>query len=149
MAAFAAWQAVAAVATGQLPLLSSQGKNLVVPMTDLIPAVGAWWGSALSGDRQGLIDLGQFLVLCLVVGLAARRVGRESGPLACAWLASCVLVLSLSANVWKGPADFRTAAEVWVLSAAMLIRGGGSLRLPATVAVMTLVATMAFRITSL
>lgn len=148
-AAFVSWQAVATAATGAVPLLTSQDKNMVFPLSDLLPAAARWAAHAADLDRQGLIDLGQLVVLAVVVALAGRVAFRQRDGLALAWLASLGLVLSLSANVWKGPADFRTAGELWALSCLLLLRGRTDLRWPALLAAAAWVGTAAFRATSL
>ncbi|MCU1672388.1 MAG: hypothetical protein JWN77_501 [Frankiales bacterium] len=149
--AFAAWQAVCAAATGQVPLLSSGGKNLVLPFSDLAPAAGGWLLGALSLDRASLITTGQLLALAVVVTAAALALRASVSPLGLkvAWLVSLLLVVSLSANVWVGPADFRTAAELHATSALVLLDSRRSLWLPALLVAAALVMTALFRVTSL
>lgn len=151
-AAFVGWQTIAWVDTGQVPLLASQGKNLVPPLTDLLPAAARWAEQASALERQGLIDLGQLIVLATVIIAAARAAWQRRDQLdgiTTAWVVSLLLVVSLSANVWKGPADFRTAAELWVLSCLLLLRSRLDLRLVGALTGAAWLATAAFRITSL
>jgi len=65
------------------------------------------------------------------------------------WVVALLLIVSLSANVWKGPADFRTAAELHVLSALVLLHGSHRLRVPAAVLGAATLMTVLFRATSL
>lgn len=101
-------------------------------------------------DRADLISLGQLatlVVLVVAAGLALRS-SRAVPGVKVAWGLALLLVASLSANVWKGPADFRTAAELHVLTAVVLLTSRRSLRVPGTVLALATVLTALFRITS-
>lgn len=150
-AAFVGWQAVCKAATGDVPLLGSSGKNLVLPFTDLVPAAAGWLRDAAALDRAGLINTGQLLALTVLVVLAGLSLRSSAAPpgVRAAWVVALLLVASLSRNVWIGPADFRTAAELHATSALLLLDGRRSLRLPAVVLGAALVLTALFRVTSL
>ena len=148
---FCAWQAVCLAVVGAVPLLSSSGKNLVLPLQDLLPAAVGWVRGALALQRADLITLGQLLALLVLVaaaGLALRRSTALPGVRA-AWVAALLLVAGLSENVWKGPADFRTASELAVLSALVLLESRARLRLPALALAAAGTGTVLFRVTSL
>lgn len=149
--AFLTWQLVCRAAVGELPLLSSSGKNLVVPATDLVPAALDWVRGAADLQRADLIHLGQLLTLGVVVGSAAAGLRTTQATVGerAAWVLSLLLVLSLSANVWKGPADFRTSAELHVLSAVLLLGSTRSLVLPAAALAVATTMTALLRVTSI
>jgi hypothetical protein len=138
--AFCAWQLVCREVVGVLPLRASEGRNLVLPGQDLAPAALGWVRGATVLDRQDLINLGQLSYLVVVVVLAgwALRTSAVTWGVKAAWGLALLLVLSLSESVWRGPADFRTAVELHVASALVLLGSGRSLRLPA---LLLLVAT--------
>lgn len=150
---FVAWQAVCAAVVGRLPVTSSSGKNLVLPLQDLAPAAAGWVQGAVALDRGDLITLGQAVALAVLVAAAARAVPRAGLSLSAAWAVALLLVLSLSDGVWRGPADFRTASELAVLSGAVLLTSGRSLRLPGILLGILLgmatLGTVLFRVTSL
>lgn len=149
---FVGWQSVCWLGYGQVPVLDSGGRNLVLPFTDLGPALVDWLRGAAALDRQGLVDAGQAAVLALTVGLAAARGTTTGGGRAgvrAAWGAAALLVVCLSESVWRGPADFRTAAELHVLSAVLLLQSARRLVLPGTLAAAAVLVTALLRITSL
>jgi hypothetical protein len=146
---FAAWQLLCAAVTDDVPLLSSSGKNLVLPFSDLLPATGRWAVGAASLQRPDLINLGQLLALGVLVVAAGWALRQAPRRLQVGWGVAFLLVVSLSANVWKGPADFRTAAELHVLSALVLLHGPHRLRVPSAVLGVATLMTVLFRITSL
>ena len=148
---FAAWQIACFAATGDVPLLSSGGKNLVLPFSSLVPAAGGWFGDAARLDRAGLITSGQLIALGVLVVCAGLSLRRSLAPrgLHAAWVVALLLVVSLSGNVWVGPSDFRTAAELHAMSAILLLESRRSLWVPATLMTAALIMTMLFRITSL
>lgn len=150
-AAFLAWQAACLAAVGQVPLLSSSGKNLGLPFVDLAQAAAGWVRGALVLDRAALITLGQAVVLAVVVACAARAVRTSRVPpgVTAAWAAALLLVVSLTEGVWRGPADFRTASELAVLSTLVLLGGDRPLRLPAVALAGAGIVTVLFRVTSL
>lgn len=148
-AVFVGWQLLCAAVTGDVPLLSSSGKNLVLPFSDLLPAVGRWTAGAASLQRQDLINLGQLVALGVLVVAAGRSLRHAPGRLQVGWVVALLLVVSLSANVWKGPADFRTAAELHVLSALVLLHGPHRLRVPGAVLGAATLMTVLLRATSL
>ena len=148
-AVFAGWQAVCLARVGTVPLLSSSGKNLVLPLQDLAPATVGWVTGAAALQRADLITLGQAVALAVLVVGAGRSLRGAPPALGAAWAAALLLVLALSENVWKGPADLRTASELAVLSGVLLLQGERSLRLPATVLTASLAGTVLFRVTSL
>lgn len=146
VSAFAAWQAVCWSVVGQAPLLASSGANAVWPGTALAPRVLTWAQGAAGFDVVAIITLGQSLALAILVvagGLALR--GAAHGE-RLAWLAALVLVVSLSDSVWKGPADFRTATELHVLSALLLLRSPHRLITPAAVVGVASLFTLVTRV---
>ena len=147
---FAGWQAVCAAATGNVPLLSSGGKNLGLPFSHLVPAASGWFADATRLDRAGLITSGQLIALGFLVAAAGLSLRRSRAPrgVRAAWVVALSLVVCLSGNVWVGPADFRTAAELHATSALLLLDSRLSLRLPAVVMTAALVVTALFRVTS-
>ncbi|GAC1441403.1 MAG: hypothetical protein NVSMB55_09050 [Mycobacteriales bacterium] len=147
---FAGWQAVCAAGLGEVPLLSSSGKNLGLPFSHLVPAAGGWLADAARLDRAGLINSGQLLALAVVVAAAGLSLRRSNAPrgLKASWVVSLLLVVCLSGNVWVGPADFRTAAELHATSALLLLDSRLSLRVPAVVLTAALLVTVALRVTS-
>ncbi|MDX6266566.1 MAG: hypothetical protein QOD70_1306 [Frankiales bacterium] len=149
--AFAGWQVVCTAATGDIPMLSSGGKNLGLPLRDLVPAGGGWFGDAARLDRAGLITSGQLLALGVLVAAAGLSLRRSLAPrgVQAAWVVALLLVVSLSSNVWRGPADFRTAAELQAASAVLLLDSRLSLRVPATFMTAALLMTVLFRVISL
>lgn len=138
--AFCAWQAVCWQVVGVVPLFASGGRNLVLPGQDLAPAVVGWVQGAVALEPADLVNLGQFVCLAVIVGMAAAGLIRSAAPLGVkvAWGMTLLLVVSLSASVWRGPADFRTASELYLASALVLLASGQRLRVPA---VLLLVAT--------
>lgn len=154
---FGVWQLVCRSGTGLVPVLDSSGRNLVRPLSDLVPAAGAWLTGALALDRQSLVDLGQAAVLTTAVvlaGLTLRRTSRAgdegaSAGLYAAWVGAVLLVGSLSTSVWKDPADFRTSAELHALSALLLLQSRRSLVLPGVLAAVSVLLTALLRATSL
>lgn len=151
VAVFVAWQAVCVAVVGQVPLLSSSGKNLVLPLQDLLPAAVGWVGGAAALQRADLITSGQLAALVVLVGaagLALRRSAALPGVKA-AWAGAVLLVAGLSENVWKGPADFRTASELAVLSAVVLLESRAPLRVPAAGLALAGTGTVLFRVTNL
>lgn len=149
--AFCTWQAVCRQQTGELPLLASGGRNLVLPGQDLLPAAAGWVGGAAALERAALVDLGQFTALAVVVALAGGSLRRSSASagVKAAWVVALVLLLSLSASVWRGPADFRTAAELHVVSVLVLLGSGRSLRLPAALLLVATPLTALLRVVDL
>lgn len=151
LVAFCAWQAVCRLQTGEVPLLASRGRNLVLPGQDLAPAAVGWVRGAAALDRASLIDLGQFTALAVVVVLAGWSLRRSSAAvgLKAAWGVSLLLVLSLSASVWRGPADFRTASELYLVSVLLLLGSTRSLRVPAALLLVATPLTALLRIVDL
>lgn len=151
VAVFLAWQVVCRLAVGSFPLLSSSGKNLVLPFQDLLPAAAGWLRGAAALARPDLIHVGQLLTVLVVVVAAALslRSATVAPGIKAAWAAGLLLFVSLSANVWRGPADFRTGADLHVLSALVLVGSDRSLRLPAYLLAAAAVMTALFRITSI
>lgn len=151
LVAFCAWQAVCWRATGELPLLASRGRNLVLPGQDLVPAAGEWVRGAAVLERAALVDLGQFSALVVIVVLAGWGLRRSSAPVGikAAWVVALLLVLSLSASVWRGPADFRTASELYVASVLVLLGSTRSLRVPAALLLVATPLTALLRVVDL
>jgi hypothetical protein len=151
LVSFVGWQAVCWASTGHVPLLTSHGKNVVPPLTDLVPAAAGWLRGALALERLDLILTGQLLALVVLVaaGAVALRTSQVLPGVKAAWGVALLLVASLSANVWVGPADFRTATELHVLTAVVLLTSKVSLLVPGVVLAVTSVMTALFRVTSI
>ena len=151
LAAFMTWQAVCWAASGQVPLGASHGKNAVPPFSDLAPAAVGWFRGALALQRLDLILTGQLLALAVLLVAAglALRTSRTLPGVKVAWAAALLLVASLSANVWVGPADFRTATELHVLTAVVLLSSRSSLLVPGVVLAASSGATALLRVTSI
>lgn len=149
--AFLAWQAVAWQAVGVVPLLASSGRNLVLPGQDLAPAAVGWVRGAVALQPADLVNLGQFVALVAVVGLAGLALRRSAVPVGvkAAYAVALLLVLSLSASVWRGPADFRTATELYVASVLVLLGSGRPLRVPALLLAVTTPLTALLRVVDL
>ncbi|MEX2289319.1 MAG: hypothetical protein WD794_03220 [Mycobacteriales bacterium] len=149
--AFLSWQLVCWRVVGEVPLLASRGRNLVLPGQDLLPAAAGWVRGAAAGDRADLVNLGQFVCLATVVLMAAWALRSSAAPLGvkAAWCATLLLVASLSSSVWRGPADFRTATELYLASVLVLLAGGRSLRLPALLLLVTTPLTALLRVVDL
>jgi hypothetical protein len=127
--AFVTWQLVCWAAVGRVPLLVSGGKNAVLPGMDLLPAAAGWLRDALRLDVVAAITVGQLAALLVLVVAAGTRLRTAAVGERIAWGAALLLFLSLSQGVWRGPADFRTATELQVLSGVVLLRSPGRLRL--------------------
>lgn len=149
--AFGSWQLVCWWAVGEVPLLASRGRNLVLPGQDLLPAAAGWVRGAAAGERADLIHLGQLVCLATVVLMAgwALRSSRAPVGVKAAWGAALLLVVSLSASVWRGPADFRTATELYLASVLVLLLSRRSLRLPALLLLVTTPLTALLRVVDL
>lgn len=148
LAAFGAWQVICWRVVGVLPLRASEGRNLVLPGQDLAPAVLEWMRGAAALDRQDLINLGQFGYLLVVVLMAVwvLKASTTSWGVKAAWGVALLLVLSLSESVWRGPADFRTAVELHLASALVLLGSRRSLLLPGTLLLVATPLTALLRI---
>lgn len=149
--AFCAWQAVAWQAIGVVPVLASGGRNLVLPGQDLAPAAVGWVRGAAALEPADLVNLGQFVCLLVVVGLAGLALRRSAATvgLKAAWLAALLLVVSLSASVWRGPADFRTSTELYVASVVLLLGSRRPLHVPALLLAVATPLTALLRVVDL
>lgn len=107
---FLAWQAVAARAVGDVPLLDSGAKNVVVPLTGLLPEATAW----VQGHDgiAGLVWLVELVVALAIVTAAVVLGLRDRRWEVVAVIAGLLLVLSASRNVWGGPAHLRYATDL-------------------------------------
>lgn len=151
LATFVGWQAVVTQAAGSPPVLSSTEANLVFPGQDLLPAAVRWGSGAVELQPQSFIDAGQFTVLAMVVvlaGLSLRTAAVPAGVVA-AWLVSLLLVLSLSESVWRGPADFRTASDLHLMSTVLLLASARRLWLPAAALACATLPTMLLRVVTI
>lgn len=121
--AFWAWQLWCWYRTGTLPVSVGSG-ILGLPFVDLAPASVGWIGD-LFGPKPlpSLLIVVQALALAAVVIAAARRLRRPGidPALKGAWVATALLVVSLSHAVWAGPADFRMTVELYLASAMLLV----------------------------
>jgi hypothetical protein len=122
--AFWAWQWWCWHQIGVLPVISGGSANLSWPFVGLVPA-SVGWVRDLFGPKPlpSLLIVVQALALTAVVIGAARRLRRPGvdPALKGAWVGATLLVVSLSDSVWAGPADFRTAAELYLASAILLV----------------------------
>jgi hypothetical protein len=116
----------------------------------LAPAAAGWVRGAVALDRLDLILTGQLLTLAVLLGAAALalRTAQVLPGVKVAWVVAVLLVASLSANVWVGPADFRTATELHVLTAVILLSSKLSLLVPGAVLATCSVLTALLRVTS-
>lgn len=118
IAAVGAWQAVAAANVGGLPL-TANGGNLTAPFGALAPDALRW----LNGTGRPGLAVPELLVLAVLTVLTALSLGRSLVPLGekIAWIVAVVAAVSLSHDVYVGPADFRTWGEAYVLGTLVLL----------------------------
>ena len=147
--AFSVWQLYCWMQIGELPVLAGAAANLGPPLRDLIPAVVDWSEDLAAGhlQRASLLLLQFAALVCLVVFTGREMVRSKTPlPLKLAWALLVLTLVSLTRSVWIGPADFRTAAEMFVLGTVVLF---GSPRLhpaPVIMALTTGAATFAVRL---
>lgn len=122
--AFAAWQAIARTQLGVFPVLDSRNQSVGIPGVDLGSAILDW---VRGGFLDNKVLLPQLVALVSIVWCAWKRRGLIAAN--DQWmLFSCGSALlgslSLSKNVWVGPADLRQVVLVAVLSSLIVISSG-------------------------
>jgi hypothetical protein len=111
--AFVAWQLVVDRRFGTLPVRSSAGNNIRFPFEGLWLSRDAFRPAIEAEVALRFLALG-FLVAVGV--LAVRSLRRAPAPLAWAWLASGVVLATVSEYLWPGVTGFsRAASEFTVL----------------------------------
>jgi hypothetical protein len=147
--AFSAWQLYCWTQIGQFPVVAGTAANLGFPLTDLIPAAFGWFRDLGGGHKQrAALVLLQFVALACLAFFTARAIfqSRAPLPLKVSWVLIALTVASLTHSVWIGPADFRTAAEMYLLGAVVLLGSRRLERVPVGIAFVTGAATFGIRL---
>ena len=147
--AFSSWQFYCWMQIGQWPLLAGTAANLGLPLRDLIPAAIDWFQDLAGAHAQrAALVLLQFVSLVCWVVFTAKAMLRSSTPfpLKLAWAVLTLTLASLTQSVWIGPADFRTAAEMFILGAVVLLGSPKIARAPVIMAITTGAATFGIRL---
>ena len=146
--AFVAWQVAASFALGHLPILGSGEKNLGPPFHGLALELSRWFRGESPGQEILFVPQLAFVIGLVVVAFTRHRALPERERwLTWALIGSVLLAVSLSENVWKGPAELRTIVIVPTL--AWLVVIGARRRVPValtTVAVVLGVLTAGLRV---
>jgi hypothetical protein len=108
LAGFGAWQLVCRSVVGSVPVLASGGASLALPLKGLVEQVRVWAHTGL--PRQEYLVVPQLALLVALVGVALRR--ARSLPSHTRWLpwalaGAALLAVTLSQQVWVGPAELR------------------------------------------
>jgi hypothetical protein len=144
LAGFGAWQLFCRAVVGSVPVLASGGASLDVPFVGLVNQVRVWARTGLA--RQEYLVVPQLALLMVLVVVALRRArtlpeGQRWLPWALA--AASVLAITLSQQVWVGPAELRQFVVLSTLAWLVIVispRRVPSLLLVATAAVWILTA---------
>ena len=106
--AFGAWQFVGRAAIGTFPVMESGNASVDIPFRGLIQQAAHWIENGL--DRQQLLVIPQLVLLAALVVVALRSaasLATEDRWLRWALITATALAVSLSQNVWVGPAELR------------------------------------------
>ena len=106
--AFIAWQVSCRIAVGEFPVFASGDASIDVPFRGLIQQ--SWYWTQNGFGRQEALVVPQAALLTVLVVLAWRRTAglrAEDRWLPLALVAAGVLGVSVSKNVWVGPAELR------------------------------------------
>ncbi len=141
VATFVGWQLIARSQVGELPITSSRDGSLGVPFVDLAQAIGHWLTGGL--DRQELLVVPQLVLTIALVVVAFRRralLAERDRWLPYALAVAALVSVSLSSNVWDGPAELRQIVLVPVFAGLIIVASGRppSPRLASSVAVVWL-----------
>jgi hypothetical protein len=132
-AAFVAWEAVVYLAVGSIPVRSDRG-NLTAPFTGLAPEVWRWLSDPANAKYASRLALLAVLVGFVAAAAGAAARGRARPQEVAAWLALLALAACLSGFVYHEPADFRTLAELYVLSVLLVLPARSRAFVPLAVA---------------
>jgi hypothetical protein len=122
VAGFGAWQLFCRAVVGRVPVLASGGASLDVPFVGLVDQVRVWARTGL--ERQQYLVVPQLALLVALVIVALRR--TRSLPDQRRWLpwalvAASVLAITLSQQVWVGPAELRQFVVLSTLAWLVII----------------------------
>lgn len=132
LAVFGAWQLLAWVRFGALPLTSSGDNNLSLPLAGLADQAGSLLPPGGGSEAFRLVSL---VGLVALLGAAGWLWARSSTPVAerFAWLGAVAVVVVLNSYLWSGATAFmRAATEAGLLSILIIIGSGRRVVLLAT-----------------
>jgi hypothetical protein len=128
---FATWQLICWTVVGVLPLTNGTGYNLSLPFAGLWLSLPGWIDALPS--FSGWLRLAQFAALSSLVLFAASALRGSAAPahekLAFSLLA--LLAPTLSVAVWATGGDFRTQADLYLLSSIVVLSSRRRLHVPA------------------
>jgi hypothetical protein len=130
---FFGWQLAVYAVTGLFPLRVSGQANIGTPFVGIGDGISRY--VQLLPSTASLLWCGEFVVLIVLVGLAARFVWSCSAPLheRIAWVVYLVLAICLAKAIWLGDVGFRSLDEIYFFSCLVLLSSRISLRIPAAV----------------
>jgi hypothetical protein len=143
VAALGAWELVVWARYGSVPLLGDRNAASP-PFAGLLPSALDWFREATT--KGVLLRLADFALVIggTAVAAASLRRSRAQPAEKLAWAFALALALCLSAAVYEDPGDFRVVAELWVLSALVVLADPRRRFVPLFLAALPLCGAVAF-----
>jgi hypothetical protein len=122
LAGFGGWQLWCRAVVGSVPVLASSGASLDLPFKGLVEQTRVWARTGLA--RQEYLVVPQLALLIVLVVVAFRRARTVPSParwLPWALAGASLLAVTLSQQVWVGPAELRQFVVLSTLAWVVIV----------------------------